>query len=136
MSATTNLNGKTLKLHSSRDSVVIRHIGYAITGGRSLDVSDYDGEVIYAGHIIVRTLDEDGVNYTYKPLGVTDGAYNALGENEEYAGVVIASKPVEEPMVAIMDDGRVNDKAMPYPLTDDMRTALKTALPNLIFEHD
>ena len=39
-------------------------------------------------------------------------------------------------MVALMDNGRVNDKAMPYPLTTEMRTAIKTALPNLIFEHD
>lgn len=117
------------------DTIVIRHINSSITGGRTLDVSSFDGSVIKAGHIVIRKKDSDG-EYIYSPLSVKDGKYEALPDGAEYVGVVISSMPKEEPVVGILDDGRVNDIAMPYPLTDEMRAALKTALPNLIFEHD
>ena len=117
------------------DNVVIRHINSAITGGRTLDVSKFTEDIIKAGHIVVRVKDESG-KYIYSPLSVTKGAYESLPSKAEYAGVVISSTPKDTPVVSIMDDGRVNDLAMPYPLTDDMRTALKSSLPNLIFEHD
>ncbi|MCD8282212.1 MAG: hypothetical protein LUC22_03045 [Prevotella sp.] len=136
MGATCNLVGEGTKIFAGKDSVVIRQYIGGITGGRTLDVSGFSGDAVRAGHLIVRSLDADGVNYTYKPLGVTDGAYVALADGEEYVGVVVCTKPVSEPLVAIMDDGRVNDSAMPYPLTDAMKTALKSALPKLIFEHD
>ncbi len=136
MSAKCNLTSKPEVLLPGIDGVVIRHFGNGITGGRTLDVSDFTEKTVRAGHIIVRYEDEDGT-YTYKPLGVTDeGAYKALEDGEEYVGVVVASKPRKEAMVSIMDDGRVNDEAMPYPITDEMRKALREALPNLIFEHD
>ena len=99
-------------------------------------MSGFPDSAIKAGHIVIKVLDEDGKNYTFKPMPVSNGAYSTLPANHEYAGVVVASKPADYPMVGIMDDGRVNDEAMPYPLTTAMRTAIKTALPNLIFEHD
>lgn len=105
-------------------------------GGRTLDMADFKEDVIKAGHLVIRTLDEDSKDYIYKPMPVQDGAYKDLPAKHEYAGVVVCSKPASEPLVGIMDDGRVNDKAMPYPFKDAMRTAVKTALPNLIFEHD
>lgn len=118
------------------DSVVIRQYNGGITGGRTLDMTDFKEDVIKAGHIVIRTLDEDNKGCIYMPMPVQDGAYKALPTKHEYVGVVICSKQANEPLVGIMDDGRVNDKAMPYPITEEMRTALKTALPNLIFEHD
>lgn len=136
MGAKANLTTESQEVLAGNDSVVIRQYNGGVTGGRTLDMTGFGDSVIKAGHIVVRKLDEDGKNYNYKPLGVNEGAYVSLGSGEEYAGVVVASKPASEPMVGIMDDGRVNDIAMPYPITSQMRTALRTAMPNLIFEHD
>lgn len=136
MGAKANLTTESQEVLTGNDSVVIRQYNGGVTGGRTLDMTGFGDSVIKAGHIVVRKLDEDDKNYNYKPLGVAEGAYASLGSGEEYAGVVVASKPASEPLVGIMDDGRVNDNAMPYPITSQMRTALRTALPNLIFEHD
>ena len=87
----------------------------------------------------IKVLDEDGKNYTFKPMPVADDGihYASLPANHSYAGVVVASKPADEAMVGIMDDGRVNDEAMPYQFADaTQRAAVLAALPNLIFEHD
>ena len=135
MSVYADMVSKKKKVLFGDDTIVIRHINSSITGGRTLDVSGFTDSVIKAGHIVVRKKDSDGA-YIYSPLGVKNGAYVALPDGAEYVGVVINSMPSDEPVVGIMDDGRVNDVAMPYPITDDMRKALKTALPNLIFEHD
>ena len=140
MGAKTNL-GKFdgMNVVSELDSVVIRHYGSGITGGRSLDMTGFTGTAIKAGHMTIKTLDEDGKNYTFKPMPVADDGvhYASLPANHEYAGVVVSSKPADEAMVGIMDDGRVNDEAMPYQFADaTQRAAVKAALPNLIFEHD
>ena len=42
----------------------------------------------------------------------------------------------KDPRAAIQYDGEINDKAMPYPLTDALKAALKAALPSLYFKHD
>ncbi len=124
---------ETVKFNSSLDSVTIRQYIGGITGGRALDYTGFADDVIKAGHVIVKkTVDGETV---YAPLGVESGAYKALGTGESYAGVVVASKNAGE-AVAIMDNGRVNDEAVPYPITDSMKTAMKTALPQLVFEHD
>ena len=123
---------------AANDSVVIRQYNGGITGGRTLDTTGFTGS-IKAGHLVIRALDEDNVNYTYKPMPVVEetGKYDSLPANHEYCGVVVASKPVDYPLFGIMDDGRVNDEAMPYQFADStQRAAVKTALPNLIFEHD
>lgn len=135
MGAKANLVNGTTKVVSGVDSVVIRQYIGGISGGATLDMTDFKEEVIMAGHLVIRTLDGGG-NYTYKPMPVEGKAYKALPASHEYAGVVVCSKMANEPIVAVMDCGRVNDKAMPYPLTTEMRAAVKTALPNLIFEHD
>lgn len=136
MGAKANLVDESKTVIAGLDSVVIRQYNGGITGGRTLDMTGFDDTAVKAGHLVIRVLDEDG-NYTYKPMPVTSGgAYDSLPANHEYVGVVVCSKPADYPMVGIMDDGRVNDEAMPYPLTSAMRTALKAALPNLIFEHD
>lgn len=135
MGAKANLVNERTKIVTGIDSVVIRQYVGGITGGRTLDMTDFKGDVIKAGHLVIRTTDGDG-GYTYKPMPVDGAAYKALPASHEYVGVVVCSKPADEPLVGIMDDGRVNDKAMPYPLTEAMRTAIKTALPKLIFEHD
>lgn len=129
-----NYEPERKKVDSGMDAVVIRQYNGGITGGRALDYSNFNEDVIKAGHLIVRKK-VDGI-YEYKPLSVSDGKYTDKQSDEEYAGVVVRSRLKGEG-VAIMDDGRVNDEAMPYQFKDEaQRTAVKTALPNLIFEHD
>lgn len=136
MSKYVDLAEEAKMISNGMDGVVIRHYGSGIIGGRVLDMTDFAGTAIQAGHLVIRVADESG-NYTYKPMPVSGNAYGSLPANHEYAGVVVCSKPASEALVGIMDDGRVNDKAMPYQFADDtQRAAVKTALPNLIFEHD
>lgn len=135
MGAKANLVNERTKIVTGIDSVVIRQYVGGITGGRTLDMTDYKGDVIKAGHLVIRTADGDG-GYIYKPMPVDGNAYKSLPASHDYVGVVVGSKPASEPLVAIMDDGRVNDKAMPYPLSTEMAKDVKAALPKLIFEHD
>ena len=138
MSKKANLVNEPQTILSGLDSVVIRQYNGGITGGRTLDLTDFEGAV-KSGHLAIRVLDEDGVNYTYKPMPVVEvtGKYDSLPANHEYCGVVVCTKPNDYPMVGIMDDGRVNDEAMPYQFADStQRATVKAALPNLIFEHD
>lgn len=125
---------KTKGYDMGKDAVVIRQYLGGITGGRALDYANFKDEVIQAGHIIVRKKVE-GV-YEYSPLETEDGKYKDKASDAEFAGVVVRSRMKGE-AVAIMDNGRVNDVAMPYQFKDDIqRAAIKTALPSLIFEHD
>lgn len=86
-----------------------------------------DLKCIKAGHVVIRSTSDETL---YKPMPVaSDGkAYAALPEGYEYVGVVVATKPVDYPLVGIMYAGEVNDVASPYPVTD-IKSALKTALP-------
>lgn len=136
MGAKANLVNEPINIVNGIDSVVIRQYVGGIIGGRTLDMTGFKEDVVKAGHLVIRTLDEDGANYIYKPMPVENGAYKALPAKHEYVGVIVCSKPANEPLVGVMDNGRVNDKAMPYPITEEMRTALKAALPSLILEHD
>jgi ribosomal protein L27 len=114
------------------DPIVIRNYIAGVQGGKVLDVTGFDGEFVRAGHVVIRETATD----TYKPLGVSDGAYVSLPEGSEYVGVVTATKSVKEPFVGIMYNGEVNDVASPYPITDELKAALKSAIPTLTFMHD
>lgn len=113
------------------DPIVIRNYVSGDKGGRVLDVTGFTEEYIRAGHVIIKETATD----TYKPMPVSDGAYAALPEGHEYVGVAYSTKSVAEPFVAIMYAGTVNDVASPFPV-DDIKAALKTALPTLVFNHD
>jgi hypothetical protein len=39
-------------------------------------------------------------------------------------------------LVAILYSGEVNDEAVPVPLTAELKAAIKTAIPTLVFNHD
>lgn len=132
MGAIANMTQKGKAYSDGMDAVVIRRPGACLIGGKTLDMSSFPDDYVKAGHIVIRETATD----TYKPLGVSSGAYSALPTGCEYMGVVRASKPKEEPFVSVMYEGEVNDNAMPYPLTDAIKTALKAALPGLYFKHD
>lgn len=133
MGTTVDLNNNTEEVFmDSNDSIVIRRMLGCITGGRSLDMTNFPDKYIRGGHIVIY----EPTTGTYKPMPVSNGAYDSLPSGFEYKGVVVRSKPADKAMVAIMNNGEVNDKALPYPLTDAMRTALKVEIPTLIFTHD
>lgn len=113
------------------DPIVIRKYIAGVQGGKVLDVSGFTEEYIRAGHVIIR----DTTNDIYKPMPVSEGAYGSLPGSHEYVGVAVATKSAKEPFVSIMHTGVVNDVASPYPL-DTIKSALKTAVPTLVFEHD
>ena len=136
MGAQANLNQEGMKILSANDSIVIRKYGAGINGGRTLDMTGFPEteKCIKAGHVVIRSTQDETL---YKPMPVADGgaAYDSLPENYEYVGVVVATKPVDYPLVGIMYAGEVNDEASPYPV-DSIKSALKTALPGLVFMHD
>ena len=136
MGKQANLNQEGMRIDSANDSIVIRKYGAGITGGRTLDMENFPSDLkcIRAGHVVIRsTTDETD----YKPMPVASGgeAYASLPSGYEYVGVVVATKPVDYPLVGIMYAGEVNDIASPYPVTS-IKAALKTALPSLVFMHD
>lgn len=129
--------GVTESFGFGNDPIVIRKFIAGQAGGVVLDVSDYTEEYIRAGHIVIRKpAANDSERDVYKPLGVADGAYAALPAGYEYDSVVVASKLTTEPFVATMYNGEVNDLASPYPITEEIKAALKTAVPTLSFKHD
>jgi len=121
-----NLNKESILVDDGIDSIVIINDLGDIPGGRTLDVSGVASgtTVIKAGHIIIK--DASG---NYKPLGVTEGAYNALSTGESYEGALKASVLVSDPRAAILTIGQVNAAASPYPVTD----TIKAGLPRIQF---
>lgn len=136
MTPKANLVSEQTQVLSGMDSVVIRQYNGGITGGRTLDMTGFDFTTVNAGHVVIKTKDEDGKTEVFKPMPVKDGAYDKLPASHSVAGVVVATKTADYPLVGIMDDGRVNDLAMPYPLTEELTEKFKSDLPKLIFEHD
>jgi len=134
MGAQADLNESLVKVYAESDSIVIRKNLASIIGGRTLDLTDFssDDNCIHAGHVVIRSKEDETL---YKPMPVSDGAYAALPDGYEYAGVVVATKPVSYPLVGIMYAGEVNDTASPFPV-DSIKEALQKALPMLVFMHD
>lgn len=130
MGAIAELTKQGDAFNDGYDSIVIRRKGGCIIGGRTLDMTGFTQ--VNAAHIIIREKSTD----TYKPLGVSSGAYVTLPTGCEYKGVLTRSVSADKPFANIMYDGEVNDECLPYPLTDALRTALKTAFPSLYFMHD
>lgn len=132
MGAIAEMTNESTSFLDGMDGVVIRREGGSIIGGRTLDMTGFPDKVIRAGHIIIHETDTD----KWKPLGVKDGAYDALPEGHTYEGVMKASRPADKPFASIMYEGEVNDIASLYPVTDAIKAALKEALPGLYFKHD
>lgn len=127
------VNGKQT-ISAANDCIVIRKANGYIIGGRTLDMTDFDGDVIKAGHLVIQSKTDESI---FKPMPVSNGAYAALPEGYKYVGVVRATKPADDPRVSIVYDGEINDKACPYPFTDAIKTALQSAQNvNLVFMHD
>lgn len=134
MGAIADLGKSIEQVHFGLDSVVIRKYGAGIQGGRTLDVTDWTLSTIKAGHVIIHSTSDDTL-YKPMPLNADADGYGTLPEGYEYCGVLVRSVLKEEPLAGIMYAGEVNDTASPYPV-DDIKDALKAALPTLVFLHD
>lgn len=131
--AAADLNLTDVMFDDGLESILIRRKGGRIIGGRTLNMTGFTDDVVKGGHIIIRsTTDETD----YRPMPVSNGAFGTLTTGFEYAGILVRSVTKKDPRAAIQYDGEINDKAMPYPLTDTLKTALKAALPSLYFMHD
>lgn len=127
---TLNLSKETLKIDTTLDHVVIvQMIECAPLGGRVLDVEGFKPETIRAGHVIIRS--QEGV---YKPMPVNSAgtAYDSLPGSHTIVGVCYASIRRSKPSATIMVRGSVNEVASPYPVTEE----IKTALPLIRFTQD
>jgi hypothetical protein len=128
--AETSLNTTGAGFDAGIDSITINQYLGGIDGVRSLDVTGFAPDVIRAGHVVIK----ETATGTCKPMPVTpDGtAYAALPAGHTVAGVAVASVTKDLAMVGIMDNGRVNEAASPYPVTP----AIKAALPLIVFMKD
>lgn len=115
---------------SGNDPIIVRNDLNSKVIGVMLDVSSWTDSVIPAGTVVVKTT-STGV---HKPLTVTDGAYGTLDSTDEYVGLTKATVLKEKPFVGVINMGEINEQALPYPLTTEMKTALKTAIPALYFD--
>lgn len=131
--ATADLNLTNETFDDGLESILIRRKGGRIIGGRTLNMTGFTADKVVGGHIIIKSTTDDN---DYRPMPVSNGAFGTLTTGFEYAGILVRTVTAKDPRAAIQYDGEINDKAMPYPLTDALKTALKAALPSLYFMHD
>jgi hypothetical protein len=146
----TNLGNEIQEVLTTLDSVVIIENLETIRGGRSLDLTGYTPQgynptVLRAGHLII--ADNSG-NFKPMPLvaeieelneeEVPTGnyIYGTLPSNHTYAGILVATITTKRPLAAIMVRGTVNKAAAPYPFDNTLITAVKAALPTILFRED
>lgn len=129
-----NLTNELEGIIASHDNkVVVQDLG-DISGGRTLDVTGFTPDVIYAGHPIIK---DDSTPAIYKPLplnGTNDG-YGALPANHTFEGILKASILKAKPAAGILTRGKVNPNAMQFDATSIL-AALKTALKFIDFRTD
>ena len=123
--------GKSEAFEFANDPIVIRVFGKSIIDGRLLDTTGYTGEYIRKGQLVIR----DELNGISKPMPLNEAGteYASLPEGYVYEGVSKSTVSVNEPWVGVMYEGEVNDLASPFPLSAELLTALKSALPELAF---
>ena len=128
-----NLNNPREEIITGKDNIVIVEVHSSIRGGRTLDVAGYPHKVINAGHVII--TETSTRKFKPMPLNTAGDAYAALPTGHTYAGILIASILTAKPFAGIMDGGVVNPKAATFAM-ESIVSAVKTALPTLIFRED
>lgn len=109
------------------DSIVIQKYISGIKGGRVLDVTEYNEDVIKAGHVII--TNGEGV---YKPMPVEGGAYCGLPEGFRYCGVLYRSILKAKPSASIMTWGEVNAECVPFEM-DTIKVQFALECPHISF---
>jgi len=131
--ATYNLHNELEGIIASHDNKVIVDQFQEIRGGRSLDVTGFTPEVIYAGHPIIK--DTATGDYKPFPLNVSNDGYGTLPADHTYVGILNASILTKKPAAGILVRGTVNPNAMQFDASAIL-AALKTALPLIDFRTD
>ena len=119
---------------TGNDNIVIIDNFQSIRGGRTLDVTGFEPEMIHAGHVII----QEDLAGKYMPMPVSGEEYEALPEGHTIVGILIASIPTNKAFAGIMVRGTVNIKVAPYGLEDNatVLAAVEEALPLIVFTHD
>jgi len=126
MATYVNLVNQPIEVLTGNDSIVLPLVLDTIDGGRSLNVANFDPDVIPGGHVIIREIATN--DYKPAPVVMSTGKYDTLPTGHEYVGVQIGSVLKKQPFGSICINGRVNIKASVYDLTpilSDVKTALK-----------
>ena len=88
---------------------------------------------------MIATAEKLGAGYGFKvavkTVSTVKDEYASLPDGASYAGVLIASIPVNKPFAGIMVRGTVNVNATPFPMTAIL-SAVKAALPLIVFTSD
>lgn len=98
---------KQTSVDTTLDGVVIQMMIEDVPGGRSLDVTDIETDVIKAGHVILR----NDTTKEFKAHKITGGSYAAKPGGYSYYGILYVSIPKDAPLASIMVRGTVNEKA-------------------------
>lgn len=97
----------------------------------------YPFSVIPSGSIVLQnTTTKEFVLLDVDNTDPVNPTYIALPAGYAYVGLTRASKLATEPLVSIVDGGKCNYMALTIPIAAAMRTAIKTAIPTLIFQED
>lgn len=140
MGTVVSLNTNSVSFADGYDSKVVRENYTAMDGGVTLDTAGFPNPNIRSGHIVIRETGTD----VYKPMPVTGNAYAALPADHEYFGFAVQSVLTAKPFVGVTYHGKINhlvgtdaaaQAAGVYDLTS-LLTALKAALPHIIFKGD
>ncbi|KAA6441463.1 hypothetical protein FEM33_01640 [Dyadobacter flavalbus] len=130
---TANLNDDGYVIDTTNDSIVIVERVMQKIGGTTLDVTNFGPSIIKSGHVIIKETATG--NYKPMPLATNDTVYGSLPAGHTYAGILTATILTKAPFASILEAGKVNIVAMPYPVAPIL-TALKAALPLIIFTQD
>lgn len=123
--STINYSIGSQAVDSSLDGVVIvKTLETAPIGGGVLDVADFSGSVLKAGHVIIRKS-----NGAYAPMPVSGDAYASLPSGAKVFGILYATIRTAYPEFTAVVRGTINVEAAPYAFTD----AIKQALPLINF---
>lgn len=120
---TANLAGETIEVNDGLDAKVIVNALGDIPGGRTLDMSNWSGDVLLSGHVII---EQGGV---YKPLGLSGTSYDSVPGDANVVGILRFSILKKDPRAAIVTMGQINAAACPYPIT----STIAATLPHIEF---
>lgn len=145
MGTLIDLQSSSASFGDGYDSLVVREYYTSTDGGVSLDTTGFTKPYIRSGHIIIRkTAAEADGTYLFKPMPVTGDAYDALPEDHQYYGFLVQSVPTSKPFAGVTQHAKINplvgadaaaQAAGVYDMTG-LLTALKAALPHVIFQGD
>ena len=102
-----NLNSTPLEVDTSLDTIICVELLEDIPGGKSLDVTGINEDVLLAGRIII----EETATGVLKPLKRVGGNYDSLSGSHTYKGILYVSVPKAKPLASIMVRGTINEGA-------------------------